>query len=62
MMPYKSGASNGAKNVDAFNSKSTESGFVNDAAEAPLNIIKFLRGNSKKQKALEAVKKEAGGY
>ena len=62
MMPYKSGASNGAKNVDAFNSKSTESGFVNDAANSPLNIIKFLRDANKKNKALEEVKKEAGGY
>ena len=49
-------------NIDAFNSKSTESGFVNDAAETPLNLIKFLRGNSKRQKALEEQKKRAGGY
>ena len=49
-------------NIDAFNSKSTESGFVNDAVETPFNLIKFLRGNSKRQKALKEQQEEAGGY
>ena len=62
MMPYKSGASNGAKDIDAFNSKSTESGLVNDAVNAPLNIFKFLRDADKKKKALKKVQDEAGGY
>ena len=50
------------KNIDAFNSKTSKNGFVNDAAEAPLNIIKFLKANKKKKDTLEKVKKEAGGY
>ncbi len=48
--------------VDAFNSKTSGNGFVNDATELPLNIIKFLKGNKKKKDALQKVKDEAGGY
>ena len=50
------------KKIDAFNSKTSKNGFVNDAAEAPLNLLKFLKGNKKKKDMLEKVKKEAGGY
>ena len=50
------------KNIDAFNSKTSKNGFVNDAAELPLNIIKFLKGNKKKKDALQEAKDEAGGY
>ena len=50
------------KKIDAFNSKTSKNGFVNDATEAPLNILKFLKGNKKKKDMLEKVKKEAGGY
>ena len=50
------------QNVDFFNSKSSFSGFVNDAFEAPLNVIKFLKSNKKKKDALKKVKDEAGGY
>lgn len=50
------------KNIDAFNSKTSKNGFVNDAAEAPLNLIKFLQGNKKRKDALQKVKDEAGGY
>ena len=48
--------------IDAFNSKTSGNGFVNDATEAPLNLIKFLRGNKKKKDALQQAKDEAGGY
>ena len=41
------------KDIDAFNSKTSGNGFVNDATELPLNIIKFLRGNKKKKDALQ---------
>ena len=50
------------KKIDAFNSKTSTNGFVNDAAKAPTNLLKFLKANKKKKKALDAVKKEAGGY
>ncbi len=50
------------KKIDAFNSKTSKNGFVNDAAEAPLNLLKFLKADKKKDKMLEKVKKEAGGY
>ena len=46
--PYN-GASKGAKNVDAFNSKSTESGNVNDdhwSVGASDKLIKWMRGNN----------------
>ena len=50
------------KDIDAFNSKTSTNGFVNDAVSVPLNILKFLRRDSKRDKMLEEVKKEAGGY
>ena len=56
-MPGLSGASKGAKNVDAFNSKSTESGNVNDdhwSVGASDKLIKWMRGNN--QKAVESGK------
>ena len=55
MPGHYSGASNGAKNVDAFNSKSTESGKVNDehwSVGASDKLIKWMRGNN--QKAVES--------
>ena len=50
------------KKIDAFNSKTSKNGFVNDAAKTPLSILKFLKADKKKDKMLERVKKEAGGY
>ena len=50
------------KKIDAFNSKTSKNGFVNDAVEAPLNLIKFLKSNKKKKDALQKAKDEAGGY
>ena len=50
------------KKIDAFNSKTSKNGFVNDAANAPSNLLKFLKANKKKKNMLEKVKKEAGGY
>ena len=50
------------KKIDAFNSKTSKNGFVNDATEAPLNLLKFLKGNDKKKKMLKKVQDEAGGY
>ncbi len=50
------------KNIDAFNSKTSKNGFVNDAVEAPLNLLKFLKANKKRKDMLEKVKKESGGY
>ena len=47
---------------DSFNPETSKNGFVNDAAKAPANLLKFLKANNKKKKALDAVKKEAGGY
>ncbi len=48
--------------IDVFNSKTSDNGFVNDATELPLNIIQFLRGNKKRKDALQKAKDEAGGY
>ena len=51
MPGHYSGASKGAKNVDAFNSKSTESGNVNDehwSVGASEKLIKWMRGNNQK--------------
>ena len=53
---------NQTKDVDSFNPKTSKNGFVNDATEAPLNILKFLQGNKKKKDALKKVMDEAGGY
>ena len=50
------------KNIDAFNSKTSKNGFVNDAVEAPLNLLKSLKANKKRKDMLEKVKKESGGY
>ena len=50
------------QDYDSFNSKTSKNGFVNDATEAPLNLLKFLKGNKKIKDMLEKVKKEAGGY
>ena len=50
------------KNIDAFNSKTSRNGFVNDATQAPLNLIKFLKNNKKRKDALQKAKDEAGGY
>ena len=47
---------------DSFNPETSKNGFVNDAAEAPFNLIKFLQGNKKKKDALQKAKDEAGGY
>ena len=55
MPGHYSGASKGAKDVDAFNSKSTESGNVNDehwSVGASEKLIKWMRGNN--QKAVES--------
>ena len=51
MPGHYSGASKGAKDVDAFNSKSTESGNVNDehwSVGASEKLIKWMRGNNQK--------------
>ena len=51
MPGHYSGASKGAKDVDAFNSKSTESGNVNDehwSVGASDKLIKWMRGNNQK--------------
>ena len=51
MPGHYSGASKGAKDVDAFNSKSTESGKVNDdhwSVGASDKLIKWMRGNTQK--------------
>ena len=50
------------KKIDAFNSKTSKNGFVNDAVKAPTNLLQFLKANKKKKNALDKVKKEAGGY
>ena len=50
------------KDTDAFNSKTSKNGFVDDATQAPLNHIKFLKSNKKKKDALQKAKDEAGGY
>ena len=50
------------KNVDAFNSKSSYSGFVNDAIKMPLRIPKIINRFKKKNKRLKETQKEAGGY
>ena len=47
---------------DINDSKTSKNGLVNDAAEAPLNLLKFIKANKKKKDMLEKVKKEAGGY
>ena len=39
--------------VDSFNPESSYSGFVNDAAEAPTNLLKFLEANKKKKELLK---------
>ena len=49
-------------NVDAFNSKSSYSGFVNDAVKMPLRIPKILKNFKKRNKRLKDTQKEAGGY
>jgi len=41
--------------VDSFNPESSYSGFVNDAKEAPLNLLKFLQANKKKKEMLKKV-------
>ena len=51
MPNHYNGASKGAKDVDAFNSKSTESGKVNDdhwSVGASEKLIKWMRGNTQK--------------
>ena len=51
MPGHYSGASKGAKDVDAFNSKSTESGNVNDehwSVGASEKLIKWMRGSNQK--------------
>ena len=46
--------------VDSFNPESSYSGFVNDAAEAPTNLLKFLDANKKKKEILKKLKE--GNY
>ena len=50
------------KNVDAFNSKSSYSGFVNDAVKAPIRIPNIIKRMNKYKKRLKDTQKEAGGY
>ena len=50
------------KNVDAFNSKSSYSGFVNDALKAPIRVPNIIKRINKRKKVLKDTQKEAGGY
>ena len=50
------------KNVDAFNSKSSYSGFVNDAVKAPIRIPNIIKRMNKYKKRLKDTQNEAGGY
>ena len=50
------------KNVDAFNSKSSYSGFVNDALKAPIRVPNIIKRFNQKKKRLKETQKEAGGY
>jgi len=49
------------RDIDAFNSKSTESGFVNDVIQAPIRYKKLLERFKKRNEQLEDAKK-SGGY
>ena len=66
MPGHYSGASKGAKDVDAFNSKSTESGNVNDehwSVGASDKLIKWMRGNTQQaEKDLLGTKRNKSLY
>ena len=61
-MPFFKKKKNNTKNVDAFNSKSSYSGFVNDAVKAPIRIPNIIKRMNEKKKRLKETQKEAGGY